>query len=88
MQEHDHEHEESHGVHFQHLEPEELEKIKQDSFGPVAWCNRCSRRHRRRDCQLVYVPVELKPGLRPAKNSRRVVKYQTAIRLVHNKVEE
>lgn len=23
--------------------------------GPVAWCNRCSRKHRRRDCNLVTV---------------------------------
>lgn len=30
--------------------------------GPVAWCNRCSRRHPRRDCELVEVTRTSKAG--------------------------
>lgn len=84
---HDHEHEEPKtGVHFEHLDPEELQKLLEASYGPVAWCNRCSRKHRRRACQLIYATVEVTP--RTAKNSKRVVKNTTTTRLVHQKVEE
>jgi hypothetical protein len=39
---------------------EKEEKVK--GSGPVVWCNRCSRRHHRRDCNLEFGVFVSKAG--------------------------